>query len=73
MTRLLFRLCLSSYLIAFTCTVNGQLTPNKHNAIATIEAHLSILIKMRDSIWALAEMSLKEYQSAEILARYAEK
>lgn len=65
-----FHLFISLFVV--TCAINAQLTPNKQIAIATIEKHQDALIKMSDSIWTLAEMSLKEYQSSEILARYAE-
>lgn len=50
-----------------------KLTSNKKAIIASVEYHKDNLIKISDSIWALAETAFEESESAEILAKYAEK
>lgn len=65
---------LTSFLFVFCLSVSGQkLTNNKKALIASVEKHKSELIKISDSIWALAETAFEETGSAEILANYAEK
>jgi len=64
------------YLFALLMTfmVSGQkMTSNKKALVASVEEHKKELIKISDSIWALAETAFEEYGSAEILANYAEK
>ncbi|NNC34681.1 MAG: amidohydrolase [Croceitalea sp.] len=46
---------------------------NKMAVIASVEKHKSELIKISDSIWALAETAFNESGSSKILADYAEK
>lgn len=46
---------------------------NKMAVIASVEKHKSELIKISDSIWALAETAFNESGSSRILADYAEK
>lgn len=54
-------------------TANGQkLTSNKKAIIASVEKHRTELIKISDSIWALAETAFEEDDSSRILADYAE-
>ncbi|TXN35926.1 amidohydrolase [Flagellimonas hymeniacidonis] len=60
------------------CLVSVQMTAQKMNSskkaiIASVEAHKENLIKISDSIWALAETAFNESKSAEVLADYAEK
>lgn len=50
-----------------------KLNSNKKAVIASVEQHKEALIKISDSIWALAETAFKESKSAEVLASYAEK
>ena len=50
-----------------------KLSSNKKALIASVEKHKNELIKISDSIWALAETAFDETGSAEILANYAEK
>jgi len=50
-----------------------KLTSNKKSVIASVEKHKAELIKISDSIWALAETAFNEHKSSEILANYAEK
>ncbi|MBT8306887.1 MAG: amidohydrolase, partial [Maribacter sp.] len=50
-----------------------KMNSNKKTLVASIEKHKSELIKVSDSIWALAETAFEEHKSAEILADYAEK
>ncbi|TAI48621.1 amidohydrolase [Flagellimonas allohymeniacidonis] len=59
----------------FLCiSVSGQkLNSNKKAIIASVEKHQENLIKISDSIWALAETAFDEHQSSKILADYAEK
>ena len=40
---------------------------------ASVEKHKAELIKISDEIWANAELAFEEYESAKILADYAEK
>ncbi|QLG46744.1 amidohydrolase [Costertonia aggregata] len=55
-------------------TLSAQkLTKNKKAIIASVETHKSALIKISDSIWALAETAFNEKESSRILADYAEK
>jgi len=54
--------------------VTGQkLSKNKKAIIASVENHKNALIKISDSIWALAETAFNESGSSKILADYAEK
>ncbi len=60
------------------CLVSVQMTAQKMNSskkaiVASVEAHKENLIKISDSIWALAETAFNESKSAEVLADYAEK
>ena len=50
-----------------------KMNSNKKTLVASIEKHKSELIKISDSIWALAETAFEEHKSAKILADYAEK
>jgi len=55
-------------------SVLGQkLSNSKKSIISSIEKHESELIKISDSIWALAETAFNESESSRILADYAEK
>lgn len=45
---------------------------NKQAVTASVEKHKDNLIKISDSIWALAEIAFEESESAELLASYAE-
>ena len=65
---------LLSLVIVSSVSLSAQkLTSNKKAVIASIENHKEELIKISDSIWALAEIAFEEHNSAEILANYAEK
>lgn len=65
---------LTSFLFIFCLSLSAQkLSNNKKALIASVEKHKSELIKISDSIWALAETAFNETGSAEILANYAEK
>ncbi|MEA1786211.1 amidohydrolase [Arenibacter sp. GZD96] len=59
------------------CVTGGlsaqKMSKTKTAAIASVEKHKETLIKISDSIWALAETAFNEQQSSEILANYAEK
>ncbi|EAQ99721.1 amidohydrolase [Maribacter sp. HTCC2170] len=60
--------------LLLTFSVSAQkLTKNKKALITSVEEHKKELIKISDSIWALAETAFEEYGSSEILANYAEK
>ncbi len=61
-------------LLLFTATISAQkLTNNKKTVIASVEKHKAELIRVSDSIWALAETAFNESQSSAVLADYAEK
>jgi aminobenzoyl-glutamate utilization protein B len=65
---------LSAFLFIFCFSLSAQkLSSNKKALIASVEKHKNELIKISDSIWALAETAFEETGSAEILANYAEK
>lgn len=54
--------------------VQGQkMSKDKKAVIASVENHKEQLIKISDSIWALAETAFEETESSRILADYAEK
>ncbi|WP_350288748.1 amidohydrolase [uncultured Croceitalea sp.] len=53
--------------------VGQKLNNNKKAIIASVEKHEAELIKISDSIWALAETAFNESESSRILADYAEK
>ncbi|MFD2587123.1 amidohydrolase [Croceitalea marina] len=63
------------FVALFTCigSIGQKLNPNKKAIIASIEKHQAELIKISDSIWALAETAFNESESSRILADYAEK
>lgn len=65
----LFLLTLSFVPLASSAQKMGG---NKKAVIASVEKHRSELIRMSDSIWALAEIAFQESRSAEVLASYAE-
>ncbi|MDC6388660.1 amidohydrolase [Maribacter sp. PR1] len=70
MKKLLF-LALS---FCFAVNLHGQkMNKNKKSVIASVENHKEQLIKISDSIWALAETAFDETESSRILADYAEK
>jgi aminobenzoyl-glutamate utilization protein B len=50
-----------------------KMNSNKKAIVASVETHKENLIKISDSIWALAETAFNESKSAEVLADYAEK
>jgi len=49
------------------------MSKNKKAVLASVEMHKAELIKISDSIWALAETAFEESGSAAVLADYAEK
>lgn len=53
--------------------LSQKMGKNKQAVIASVEKHKSELIRISDSIWALAETAFEESKSAEVLASYAEK
>ena len=60
--------------MCISITLSAQkLTSDKKAVIASVEKHKAELIKISDSIWALAETAFNENESSEILANYAEK
>ncbi|PIB27907.1 amidohydrolase [Maribacter sp. 4G9] len=61
-------------LLGLLNTVQGQkMSKEKKAVIASVEKHKEQLIKISDSIWALAETAFEETESSRILADYAEK
>jgi len=62
--------------ISFSFSLNAQknkFSKNKKSILASTEKHKAALIEISDKIWAQAETAFEEYNSAEILASYAEK
>lgn len=64
--------------LVLLCLLSMHMTAQKMNSskkaiVASVEAHKENLIKISDSIWALAETAFNESKSAEVLADYAEK
>lgn len=61
-------------LLLMTGSISAQkMSKNKTAVIASVEKHKEALIKISDSIWALAETAFEEQHSSKILADYAEK
>ncbi|HMO61970.1 MAG TPA: amidohydrolase [Ferruginibacter sp.] len=62
----------------FTVALHAQakktptLSANKKTLMASVEKHRDALIAISDTIWAAAELALRETQSSKILADYAE-
>lgn len=70
---------MKKYLVSLLCLFTLQLlmgqkmSSSKKAVMASVENHKENLIKISDSIWALAETAFNESQSSEVLADYAEK
>ena len=60
-------------LTQFTYAQNTAADINKKAIIASVEKHQQELINLSDSVWAYAEIAMKETRSSKILADYAEK
>lgn len=60
-------------LLTMTTTSAQKMDSDKKTIVASIETHKEQLIKISDSIWALAETAFNESGSSKILADYAEK
>jgi aminobenzoyl-glutamate utilization protein B len=60
--------CLSALALAG----QNKVEKNKQAIIASVENHQQELIKLSDQIWAFAEPAMMEYNSAKLLADYAE-
>ncbi len=63
------------FLTLMTLTVGSaqKISKNKLAVQASVEKHKTALVKISDSIWALAETAFEETGSSKILADYAEK
>lgn len=70
MKRMLFLLLL---LTQFTYAQTTTADINKKAILASVEKHQQELINLSDSVWAYAEIAMKETRSSKILADYAEK
>ena len=56
-----------------TISLSAQnMSKNKKAVLASVEMHKAELIKISDSIWALAETAFEETGSSAVLADYAE-
>ena len=64
---------LGTLLLLATVVSAQKMNNNKKAIIASVEKHRAELIKISDSIWALAETAFEENVSSKILADYAEK
>lgn len=61
-------------LLCTATVVSAQkMTKSKKAIVASVEKHKAELIRVSDSIWALAETAFNESQSSAVLADYAEK
>lgn len=58
--------------LATSSPAYAAVTATKEAAVESVEAHGSELVELSDRIWAYAETALKEFESAELLAAYAE-
>lgn len=67
------KLLLVLSLISYTIVSAQKMDNDKKAIVASVEAHKEQLIKISDSIWALAETAFNESGSSKILADYAEK
>ncbi len=67
------KLLLLPFLLLLTAVSAQKMNSNKKAIIASVEEHKEQLIKISDSIWALAETAFNESGSSKILADYAEK
>ncbi len=69
--QLLLLMCL---LICFSISAQKRkISKNKAAILASTDRHKAEMIKISDQIWANAETAFEEYNSSEILAKYAEK
>lgn len=64
---------LTIFFILSTTVSAQKMDKNKEAVIASVEKHKAELIRISDSIWALAETAFEEDISSKILADYAEK
>ncbi len=67
------KLLLSLLLLISLMVSSQRMDKDKIDIIASVESHKEPLIKISDSIWALAETAFNETGSSKILADYAEK
>jgi len=62
--------------VLFFCSTNiysqKNISKNKQEILNSVAKHEKELIKISDQIWAYAEPAMKEYNSAKVLADYAE-
>lgn len=64
----------TALLLVFSLSVSAQkMSSSKKAVVASVEKHKTELIRISDSIWALAETAFNEAGSAKLLADYAEK
>lgn len=64
----------TSLLLIVSLSVSAQkMSSSKKAVVASVEKHKTELIRISDSIWAMAETAFNETGSAEVLAAYAEK
>lgn len=64
----------TALLLVFSLSVSAQkMSSSKKAVLASVEKHKTELIRISDSIWALAETAFNEAGSAKLLADYAEK
>jgi len=64
---------LGLFMLMAISTSAQKMNSNKKSLVASVEKHKSELIRISDSIWALAETAFEEHKSAKLLADYAEK
>lgn len=64
--------CCTSLLLWAQKGKNDPWSANKKVVTASIDRHADELTKLSDQVWAFAETAFREYQSAQVLADYAE-
>jgi aminobenzoyl-glutamate utilization protein B len=67
------KILFTTLLLSLSIVSAQKMNRNKKAIITSVETHKEELIKISDSIWALAETAFDESESSRILADYAEK
>ncbi len=72
MKTITFLLSTTLFLCSLSTIGQKKISKNKQEILNSVEKHQKDLIQISDQIWAFAETAMKEYNSAKILADYAE-
>jgi aminobenzoyl-glutamate utilization protein B len=71
MKNILLSFCLFAPVLLFA-QKSADMGANKQTAVSIIDAHAADLTRLSDQVWGFAELAMQEYQSAKVLADYAE-